>query len=513
MVKKLSTLLDGLEILEARGDLQTSISGVSYDSRRTEEGDLFVAVRGTRQDGSLFIQEAIRRGASAVVAESVPENGVPAAIIRVPDSRKALARLAAGFYGHPSRNFQMIGITGTNGKTTTTLLLESIFKHAGHPVGVLGTLGYRWPDKTRAAPMTTPESLDLQRFFHEMHLDGVTHLVMEVSSHALALGRVEGCVFGAGVFTNLSQDHLDFHSSMEEYFEAKTLLFRDYIGPADCGSAAVINADDPFGERLIPLAGKNVWSYSVAGRDASVRVKAVNLSASGICAELSTPVGDLMLCSPLLGRLNLYNLVAAATTALAVGIEKETVSEGLKAVSCVDGRLQRVPIPPRCGYEVVVDYAHTPDAMEKSLGCVKEMTGSRLLVVFGCGGDRDRGKRPLMGKIAARVGDVVILTSDNPRSEVPEKIIEDIEAGVRGEGLPFMESGGPIDSAAGADPGKGYTREVDRKKAIELALSWARPGDMVFIGGKGHETYQIVGKQVLPFDDREVVRECLEARK
>ena len=500
MVKNLSALLDGLEVLEVRGDLMTRVSGVSYDSRRTGEGDLFVAVRGVRHDGSGFIGEALKRGARAVLAESAPGNEISVPFVRVSDSRSALARVAANFFDDPSRNLQLIGVTGTNGKTTTTLLLESILKEAGHSVGVIGTLGYRWADQERTAPMTTPESLDLQRFFHEMRQDRVTHLVMEVSSHALALGRVSGCVFRAGLFTNLSQDHLDFHSSMEEYFEAKSLLFSDYLGPESSGSVSVINADDPFGQRLIDQQANYVWSYSASGRNARVWVKDVELNGSGIRAELATPMGDLGIRSPLLGRLNLYNVLAAATTALALGIPGEVVAEGLRTLSSVDGRLQQVPVPPDRAFQVVVDYAHTPDAMEKSLNCLREMTPERLIVVFGCGGDRDRGKRPLMGGIAARLGDLVILTSDNPRSEVPEKILQDVEPGVLAEELPFVE---PRDKSR---PERGYTVEVDRKRAIELALSWARPGDVVFIGGKGHETYQIIGKQVFQFDDRQVVQ-------
>lgn len=507
MVKILSDLLQGLELQRVCGDLRRPIHGLSYDSRQIKEGDLFVAIRGKHSDGHQFIGEAVRRGASAVIVEDLPENGVATTFVQVSDSRKILTRIAPRFYDYPARTLKLIGVTGTNGKTTTTLLLESILKQAGHGVGVIGTLGYRWADVTKPGVMTTPDASDLQKLFHEMGQDGISHVVMEVSSHALALGRVADCAFSAGVFTNLSQDHLDFHKTIEDYFEAKSLLFTKHLHIEESASVAVINADDPYGVRLSKEVEKNLWSYSVSalssaqGR-AGVRVKHAELDASGIRAELATPHGGLKLRSPLLGRLNLYNILAAATTALALGISKDAVSEGIEALHSVDGRLQRVPTS--TGFDVVVDYAHTPDAMEKSLSCLRELTQGRLWVVFGCGGDRDRGKRPLMGKVAAQLGDLVILTSDNPRSESPEAIIGDIEAGVRAVGL------SPLDFRHLGSEENGYIVEVNRKQAIQLALSGARPGDMIFIGGKGHETYQIIGNRRFSFDDRQVVREHLE---
>jgi UDP-N-acetylmuramoyl-L-alanyl-D-glutamate--2,6-diaminopimelate ligase len=421
----------------------------------------------------------------------------------VPDSRQALADLAARFYDHPSRKLKLIGVTGTNGKTTTTLLLEAILKQAGLSVGVLGTLAYRWADTIRKASMTTPESLDLQKLFHEMHRDNTDYVVMEVSSHALTLGRVGGCAFSAGVFTNLSQDHLDLHNTMDEYFEAKAILFRNHLGSGNGSAAAAINLDDPYGERLAAETKHDVWTYSLSDERARVWVRRMELSASGIFAVVSTPYGDLEVHSSLLGRLNLYNVLAAASTALALGLPMESIKSGLQFVDFVDGRLQRIQTFKNC--EVIVDYAHTPDAMEKSLTCVRELTRGRLLVVFGCGGDRDRGKRPLMGQVAAELGDIVFITSDNPRSERPEAIIQDIEAGVRDAALPYYE----LHQIGGRS--RGYTVESDRKRAIELALEMALPGDTVFIGGKGHETYQIIGRQTFPFDDRLVVQNYLDA--
>ncbi|MBP8644808.1 MAG: UDP-N-acetylmuramoyl-L-alanyl-D-glutamate--2,6-diaminopimelate ligase [Syntrophobacteraceae bacterium] len=509
MGKTLSCLLKGLDVLEAEGKEGIFIEGLSYDSRRVGKGDLFVALRGTRLDGRAFIRDAVQRGARAVVAESAPENGFTVPWVRVADSRKALAHLATNFFEDPSRDLTLIGVTGTNGKTTTTLLLEGILRRMGHFVGVVGTLGYCWVGVRKTAAMTTPESLDLQRLFHEMRVDGVTHVVMEVSSHALAMGRVEGCSFKGAVFTNLSQDHLDFHGDMEKYFAAKSLLFSRFLGsPGGERGTAVVNLDDHFGKRLAESIRGEVWTYSLHNSKARVRVQEADFGTGGIRAKLAVPGGIMRVESPLLGRLNLYNVVAAASTALSLGIPPEAVPDGLAAIHAVDGRLQRVPVPEEFGFQVVVDYAHTPDAMDKALGCLREMmTCGRLLAVFGCGGDRDRGKRPLMGGTAARWADLVVVTSDNPRSEDPEGIIREIEPGVYAEGMPYLE---PDRESL---PARGYSVVPDRREAIELALSWARPGDVVFIGGKGHETYQIMGNNVLPFDDKVVVREFLAAHR
>lgn len=501
MTKALATILDGLEICETCGELQVSVSGLSYDSRKIQPGDVFITLRGVHVDGSTFVEDAIGRGARVIVTENPLNGSLTVSGLRVPDSRRALARLARNFYENPSRDLRLIGVTGTNGKTTTTLLIESILQHAGKAAGLIGTLGYHWGQTRQPASMTTPESSDLQRLFWEMKEGGITHVVMEVSSHALSLGRVEGCEFDAGVFTNLSQDHLDFHATMAEYFDAKRLLFADEVSIRAEGFSSVINVDDPYGKRLSQEISGNLWTYSVGNREARVWVKEADLEPSGIEATFATPLGDLRVSSPLLGRLNLYNLLASATTALAMGIPGEAISEGLHVLASVDGRLQRVPIPRACGFEVVVDYAHTPDAMEKALSCLREMTRGRLLVVFGCGGDRDRSKRPLMGRVGAQFGDLVILTSDNPRSEKPEEILREIEPGVQAAGLAYHAS------HAQAPEEKAYAIEGDRRRAIGLALAWAAPGDIVFIGGKGHETYQIVGTQVLPFDDRAVVQE------
>lgn len=511
-MKTLKRLIEGLEIIGPGSGLDTPVSGICYDSRQAEKGSLFVCVQGNRADGHDFIEDAVSRGAVAVVAQTRIPSGLAAGFVRVRDSRAALAAISANFYDHPASRLDLIGITGTNGKTTTSLLVESILRSAGFNPGVVGTLAYKWAGKQIQAPMTTPESLDLQRLLYSMLQDGVSHVVMEVSSHALALGRVAGCQFRTGVFTNLSQDHLDFHSTMEEYFAAKKLLFSSCLAPRL--SAAVVNEDDGYGRRIIEngTCAAKIIGYSgtvpAAPRKAKgglVFAEQVRFTPKGISTKINTPQGPIRIDSPLLGRLNLYNILAAVSAAVSLDISPKAIEEGIGTISHVDGRLERIAIPDRYGFQVVVDYAHTPDAMEKALSCLREITKGRLIAVFGCGGDRDRGKRPIMGRVAADLADLLIITSDNPRSEPPDDIIDEIEAGVKRAGIPALGS----DAELPALPGRGYFREVDRRKAIELAMRLARPGDMIFIGGKGHETYQIVGTTRHSFDDRLVVRDCL----
>jgi UDP-N-acetylmuramoyl-L-alanyl-D-glutamate--2,6-diaminopimelate ligase len=440
--------------------------------------------------------------------------------VRVRDPRAALAAISANYYDHPAARLDLVGITGTNGKTTTSLLIESILRCNGSNPGVLGTLAYRWGGNDIPSPMTTPESLDLQRIFSSMLGAGVTHVVMEVSSHALALGRIAGCTFRTGVFTNLSQDHLDFHTTMEQYFAAKRLLFSSHLDPRF--SSAVINEDDDYGRRIIEngASAAKIIRYSCRAPSCaeriesgagcfengpnSVFVKEVRFSPGGIAAKVQTPLGVIRVDSPLMGRLNLYNIVAAVSAAVSLDIAPGAVEEGVRVLSHVDGRLERAPVPARSGFQVIVDYAHTPDGMEKALACLREMTENRLIAVFGCGGDRDRGKRPIMGRVGAELADVVIITSDNPRTERPDDILDEIEEGVKRTGTSALRPD------EGPSASRGYIREGDRRKAIELALSLARPGDVVFIGGKGHETYQIVGTRRYSFDDRLVVKEYFE---
>ncbi|MGA3113520.1 MAG: UDP-N-acetylmuramoyl-L-alanyl-D-glutamate--2,6-diaminopimelate ligase [Syntrophobacteraceae bacterium] len=507
-MKTLKQLIHGLEVIGASSRTDVPVSSVCYDSRHAEKGSLFVCVAGKRADGHDFIDHAVSRGAAAIVAQTEIPAGLPTGFVRVRDSRAALAAISANFYGHPASRLTLIGITGTNGKTTTSLLVESILRSHGSSPGVLGTLVYRWAGKQIPAPMTTPESLDLQRLFYSMLQDGVSHVVMEVSSHALALGRIAGCEFRTGVFTNLSQDHLDFHSTMEEYFAAKKLLFSSYLDPHL--SVAVVNEDDNYGRRIIENGTRAAKIIRYSGRNSprprfeaanGVFVEEARFTPGGITAKVHTSQGEIRVDSSLMGRLNLYNIVAAISASVSLGIASNAIEEGIRNLSRVDGRLERVAIPGRHGFQVIVDYAHTPDAMEKALACLREMTENRLIAVFGCGGDRDRGKRPIMGRIAAERADLLILTSDNPRSEPPDEIIDEIESGIKQTGI--SECG----SAARLSAGKGYIREVDRRKAIETALALGRPGDTIFIGGKGHETYQIIGTLKHSFDDRLVVRE------
>ncbi len=417
-----------------------------------------------------------------------------------------MAAAAASFFDHPVRRLVFVGVTGTNGKTTTSLLVESILSHAGFHVGVIGTLGYRWGGVKEKADMTTPDAADLQHIFFRMVRDGVSHVVMEVSSHALELCRVDGVSYDVGVFTNLSQDHLDFHGSMEAYFGAKRRLFSEHMkGNPPAPWTLVFNNDDPYGKRLVQEFRSAACTYAIEDPLASVHPARWRLGSHGIEAVLETPSGPVSVASPLMGRLNLYNILAAVGAVQSLGILRDAVERGINAVQTVDGRLQRLDND--CGFEVIIDFAHTPDAMEKALECLRELTSGRLWVVFGCGGDRDRTKRPVMGAVAGRFGDVVVITSDNPRTEDPEAIVREIEPGVRSTGKIRFSFQDPV------VPRNGYTVEVDRRKAIEAAIRWAEPGDLVFIGGKGHETYQIVGTEVRPFDDRQVARDALERRQ
>ncbi len=508
---KLKELLKNVDVIDVRGDTGLEVSGIAYDSRKVSLGSLFVAIPGLKHDGHGFIPEVCKRGAIAVVGEKRKENlpeGVPSTLtyVQVRRSRRALAQLANSFYGYPSRKLVLVGITGTNGKTTTSFLLESIFNARGKKTGVIGTINYRYAGIEEKAPVTTPESLDLQILLDRMFRHGVTHVVMEVSSHALDLERVRGCDFNAAVFTNLSQDHLDYHENLDRYFECKLKLFCEHLaGSKAMSPIAVVNRDDKYGRRIPVKPFYKMLTYSLE-RDADVFLKKWEVGANGIHAVLETPSGSLEVRSPLLGRLNLYNIMAAVTTALGLGVPQDAIKAGLANISFVSGRLENVPND--LGISVIVDYAHTPDAMEKALECVKEFTEKRLIVVFGCGGDRDRAKRPLMGEVATKYADIVVVTSDNPRSEHPLRIIEEIEKGISKTGYPLVRSMEEFQEGA-----KGYFIEPDRKKAINIAIGLAERGDLVFIGGKGHEDYQILGDRTIHFDDREEARKALDRKK
>ena len=507
----LQTLIQDLTILQLHGEVSREVRAVNHHSGRTAEGSLFVAIRGTQSDGHDFINQAIERGAHTVVVEEDvgPLPGVT--IIRVENAREALAHISNRFYGLPSQKLTVIGITGTNGKTTTTYLLESILTACGLRVGVIGTVDVRYPGYVQPATVTTPESVDLQRTLRQMVDEGVTHVVLEATSHALDMHRVDGTRFAVGLFTNLSQDHLDYHGNMDDYFAAKSRLFSHILQrEGETSALAVINADDPWCQKLFSLVNGPLLRYGLSA-DAEIQADQVHCDFSGVRALIHTPRGDLELHSPLLGRLNLYNLLAATAVAVGLGLPLENIASGHRGLARVPGRLE--DIPNDLGLHVLVDYAHTPDALEKALDSLRELHSRRIICVFGCGGDRDRSKRSLMGEAAAQRADLVVITSDNPRSEVPETIMADIEEGVRAEGLSLLPS---LEECRRNDqPGlqRGYTLVVDRGEAIRMAVDCACEGDVVYIGGKGHENYQILGDKRVDFDDRIVAEEALEKRR
>jgi UDP-N-acetylmuramyl-tripeptide synthetase len=491
--------------LEAFG--ATQVSSIHYDSRTVTAGGLFVAIRGLATDGHRFVQDAVDRGAAALICETPVAAPVP--VVQVTGSRRALAETAAAFYGRPSEALTVIAVTGTNGKTTVTYLIEGILRAAGLETGVIGTVNYRYKDRIFDNPVTTPESLDLQRIMARMRDAGVTHVVMEASSHALDLERVHACRLRLGVYTNITQDHLDYHRDMTAYQAAKALLFERYLTAEEGPGArnkqvrAVLNVDDTFGRRLYDRLPHTKLSCSTVDSGADVRAVVTKADATGFTGRLVTPAGPIQLNSPLVGAYNLENILSAAGAAVALGIQPAAIAMGLKATHRIPGRLEAVPNT--SGRQVYVDYAHTPDALDNVLRAVRPLTRGRIFCVFGCGGDRDAAKRPLMGEVAGRRSDIVLVTSDNPRSEDPAVIIDQILPGVV-KALPRALTAAELDEGKAL---KGYLVEADRRRAIELAIRSAHSGDVVLIAGKGHETYQIVGDRVLDFDDGDEARQVL----
>jgi UDP-N-acetylmuramoyl-L-alanyl-D-glutamate--2,6-diaminopimelate ligase/murE/murF fusion protein len=474
------------------------VTALHYRSQDVQPGGVFVAMRGQTADGHDFVDDARQRGAIAVVVERPAAGG--GIVITVADSRQALAELAATFYGHPSEQLTVIAVTGTNGKTTTTYLVEGILAQAGLPTGVIGTINYRHSGRSHPSPVTTPESLDLQRILAEMRAAGVSHVVLEASSHAIDLRRIHACRIDVGVFTNLTQDHLDFHGSMAAYWAAKKRLFTHFLtaGPKATRAVAVVNADSAAGRELAAEAPVRVIRTGT-GPDCDVRGADFACDLQGIRGGIAAGARRIAVRSQLVGRHNIENLLSAAGVGVALGIGPEVIGAGLEAVGCVPGRLERVD---RCsGRAVYVDYSHTPDALENALTALRALTRGRVICVFGCGGDRDRTKRPLMGAIAARLSDLAIVTSDNPRTEDPRAILDEILPGILAQGVPAVD--GRDAAALAGRAGKAFAAEPDRRKAIDLGIRAARPGDTVLIAGKGHEPYQIIGKQVIHFDDRE----------
>lgn len=478
------------------------IESIHYRSQDVRPGGLFVAIAGSVADGHDYVADALRRGAAAVLVEKpIQQEGV---IIRVDNSRRALAQVAGRFYGRPSEQLTIIGITGTNGKTTTSYLVESVLAAAGRQVGVIGTVNYRYNGKVFDNPVTTPESADLQKILFDMLHAGISHVVMEISSHALDLYRVEQCWLDVGVFTNLTRDHLDYHRDMDRYWECKQRMFSQNLakGPKADHAVAVVNRDDERGRSLadrVPVRAIGVGQ----GTENSVHPLVVTCDLSGTRASVETPAGNIALMSPLVGGYNLENILCATGVGIALGLAPRDIRSGIEAVATIPGRLE--PVPNDLDRFVYVDYAHTPDALENVLACLSPLAGGRLICVFGCGGDRDKGKRPKMGEIAGRLSDLAVVTSDNPRSESPQTIIDQILPGVtRARSRAYS----PEALAAGFDR-KGYVVTADRREAIGVAIRASLPGDIVLIAGKGHETYQIIGTRTLDFDDRRVAGQAL----
>ncbi len=493
-------LLDGAEILSQSGN--PSITGVEYDSRRVHPGIVFVAMKGESSDGNRFIDQAIAAGAVAIVTDSqleMPRTGI--AWAQVPHGRRALARVSANFYKHPAERIANTGITGTNGKSTTAFIIESILNAAGRKTALVGTIEYHVAGKILPAPHTTPEALELNRLLAEGLAQGVTESVMEVSSHALEQQRVFGIPFDVAAFTNLTRDHLDYHGTMDKYFHAKQVLFEG------CGTepprAAILNADDEYGRELMKLATKKsaeVFSYGLSMGDFHADINNLEVTARGSRFQMSTPAGELAIWTPLIGKVNVYNVLAAAAAAYARNCSTDAIAKGIANLTRVPGRFERVD----CGqpFTVVVDYAHTDDALRNLTTLARDFVvqaglKGRVITLFGCGGDRDRAKRPLMGEAAGKGSDFVVLTSDNPRSEDPLAIINDAVVGLQKSGL--------------QKSGTKYVTEPDRRKAIALAVGHAVPGDIVLLAGKGHEKTQTANGKAIPFDDVQVARETLAA--
>ena len=480
---QLRDLIRNIELNAAVECPDAEITGIAYDSRQVRAGHLFAAIGGTQTDGNRFVDQAVRLGARAVLSEKSRPAAFPWPWIRVKHGRRALAQTAANFYGHPTREMRLVGITGTNGKTSTAYLLESILKASGSRVGLVSTIAYRSPGWSAPAGLTTPESLDLQELFHRFRQSGCREVVMEVSSHGLVLNRVHASRFGVAVFTNLSPEHLDYHQSMESYYQAKKQLFVDTgYGPP---GVSIVNVDNAWGEQLAGSIPGQPLTFSLS-RPADFGVLKCQSGWTGTQVRFRLQQEELEVRTSLLGSFNLSNLLAAAAAASSLGVHRDALKRGIEACPPIPGRFEQID----CGqaFHVIVDYAHTPDALRNILNTARELHPRRVLVLFGCGGERDRSKRPAMGSTAEQHSDWVMLTSDNARSEDPLAIIREIQAGLRSDR---------------------HEAEPDRRKAIRRLFSRAESGDVVILAGKGHEVRQQIGGRVRPFDDRQVARAVL----
>ncbi len=492
-----------LDVVSQEGDLEAEVADITDDSRLVKPGTFFVAVKGTQVDGHDFLDQACQQGAVGIMVETPFRRRRPPAlgrhrpaIIEVNDTRAALGHVASHFWKEPSRSLAMIGVTGTNGKTTVTHLAKGLLETSGRKVGLLGTIGYVVGSEHFIASHTTPGAVALQSLLSKMVDAGADSAVLEVSSHALAMDRVAGCEFDIAVFTNLTQDHLDFHRDMEDYFRAKLRLFQEYVAPKRKASPkrAIVNIDDEWGKRILRQCEVPVWSYSIRCA-ADLRATDLSLSIDGTRFTAVTPIGAMSIHSPLVGEHNVSNLLAAVGIGIECGLSPEIIQQGISDFRAVPGRFEL--ISEGQDFAVVVDYAHTEDALARLLAAAQALNKGRIITVFGCGGDRDRGKRPKMGQVAARNSDLVIVTSDNPRTEDPSAIIHDIEQGI----LALSES-----------ERTSYRLIPDRREAIHAAIREAAPQDMVLIAGKGHEDYQIIGTERVHFDDREAARDALAVR-
>ena len=495
---KLRELLENQPDVEIHGNADIMVSFLTCDSRAVKPGALFFALRGAQADGHRYIGQAVAAGAVAVVLEDAAfaPDGVPWG--KVSDGRSAMGKMAAQFNGNPTEVKPLIGITGTNGKTTTTYLIEAIMAAADKPAAVLGTISYRFGTITIPASHTTPESTELQTAFRQLAEVGAQAYVMEVSSHALEQKRVDGCHFDIGIFSNLTRDHLDYHGTMEQYLEAKGRLFTELLRPSQekPRRRAVVNMDDPYGAEIVRRSACPVVTFGIQGQ-CDVRPVNVVSSLHGISATMITSAGTFACESRLLGRFNLSNILAAVAAGVALEVPLAAIKQGIENHSAVPGRMERVEN--RCGVTCLVDYAHTGDALENVLVTLKEIATGRIITLFGCGGDRDNGKRPIMGRTAAYLSDLAIVTSDNPRTEDPSTILTQIKAGIVPLGLREYRKDELTDGLSE----KGFILEENRRAAIKLAISIACPGDIVLLAGKGHEDYQIVGTTKHHFDDRE----------
>jgi len=481
----LSDVLTEVPRVNIYGNPDEDIHGISYASKTVQPGDLFAALKGEKADGYDFIEEAVNRGAVAILSDREKPENFPKTWIQVLNSRIALALCAANLYEHPSQKLKVVGITGTKGKTTVTYILEEIFKKANLQTGVIGTISYHSPSTQRVAERTTPEAPELQRMMRGMVDSGVTHCVMEVSSHSLELNRVTGIDFDVTVFTNLSGEHLDYHHTMEEYFEAKKKLF---LIP-NRKMTAVINCDDPWGKKLLTELTIDSITYGTTPT-AKIRAEDFTFTKEGLEMTVNYPEGKISVSSNLLGKPNMYNILASIACALTLRVPIDSIKDGIAALYGVPGRFER--IKNALGFSIFVDYAHTDDALKNLLETAKELNYGKIILVFGAGGDRDRQKRPRMGEVAGKYADWTILTSDNPRTENPIAILADIEEGIKKTG-----------------PDR-YELEPDRKSAIHKALSIAERGDCVLVAGKGHEDYQILKDTIIPFKDKDVIRSFLK---